>query len=71
MDIQIRVVTGSMERIKPSIKFWISSMNLDIELKKLSDAAKKMKNDILMEEPCPIYEADEADWEDFWYNEDK
>jgi len=22
-------------------------------------------------ESCPIYEADENDWEDFWYNEDK
>jgi len=31
----------------------------------------KIKNDVLMEEPCPIYEADEKDWEDFWYNEDK
>ena len=41
------------------------------ELKKLAEAAKRMKNDILMEEPCPIYEADEVDWADFWYNEDK
>jgi len=31
----------------------------------------KIKNDILMEEPCPIYETNESDWEDFWYNEDK
>jgi hypothetical protein len=30
-----------------------------------------MKNDTLFEEPCPIYEADVDDWEDFWYNEDK
>jgi hypothetical protein len=30
----------------------------------------KLKNDILMEEPCPIYEATDEDWEDFWYNED-
>ena len=30
----------------------------------------KAKNDILMEEPCPIYEATNEDWEDFWYNED-
>ena len=31
----------------------------------------KMKADILFEEPCPIYEADEADeedWDDFWYS---
>jgi len=41
------------------------------ELKELTMRALKMKNAILMEEPCPIYEADEDDWEDFWYNEDK
>ena len=41
------------------------------ELKELATRALKMKTDILMEEPCPIYEADEDDWEDFWYNEDK
>jgi len=29
----------------------------------------RMKADILFEEPCPIYEADEEDWDDFWYNE--
>jgi len=23
-----------------------------------------------IEEPCPIYEATDEDWEDFWYNED-
>jgi len=36
----------------------------------------KVKNETLMEEPCPLYEpeweqATEDDWEDFWYNEDK
>lgn len=31
----------------------------------------KIKNEVLMEEPCPIYEANEDDWDDFWYNEDK
>ena len=41
------------------------------ELKELAMKALKMKTNILMEEPCPIYEADEDDWEDFWYNEDK
>jgi len=41
------------------------------DFKKLQKRALKMKNDVLMEEPCPIYEADEDDWEDFWYNEDK
>jgi|TARA_Y100000289_G_C3807183_1_gene91961 hypothetical protein len=40
------------------------------DLKQLSQKAKEMKNRILMEEPCPIYEGDAEDWEDFWYNED-
>ena len=31
----------------------------------------RAKVDLLMEEPCPIYEATEEDWNDFWYNEDK
>lgn len=43
----------------------------DEDLKGLQDRAARMKMDILMQEPCPIYEADEDDWEDFWYNEDK
>ena len=37
----------------------------------------KMKNQTLMEEPCPLYEPEwedvtnsAKDWEDFWYNED-
>ena len=38
--------------------------------KKLRERMAKAKNDILMEEPCPIYEATKEDWEDFWYNED-
>ena len=46
-------------------------MNLDTELKKLSEKARRMKVDMLFEEPCPIYEASEEEWEDFWYNEDK
>ena len=41
------------------------------DFKELQKRALKMKNDVLMEEPCPIYEADEDEWEDFWYNEDK
>lgn len=40
------------------------------EEKKLRERMAKVKNAILMEEPCPIYEATEEDWEDFWYNED-
>ena len=47
-------------------------MSLDTEdLKRLAQKAHRMKMDVLFEEPCPIYEADEEDWEDFWYNEDK
>lgn len=42
----------------------------ETDLKELQQRALRMKTDILMEEPCPIYEADEEDWEDFWYNED-
>jgi hypothetical protein len=40
------------------------------DLKQLSQKAIKMKTDILMEEPCPVYEGDAEDWEDFWFNED-
>ena len=40
------------------------------DLKQLTQKAIKMKTDILMEEPCPVYEGDAEDWEDFWYNED-
>lgn len=43
----------------------------ETDLKELQQRALRMKTDILMEEPCPIYEADEEDWDDFWYNEDK
>ena len=42
----------------------------DRDLKELQQRALRMKTDILMEEPCPIYEADEEDWEDFWYGEE-
>ena len=38
----------------------------------------KMKNQTLMEEPCPLYEPEwedvtnsAKDWEDFWQNEDR
>lgn len=40
------------------------------EEKKLRERVARAKIDLLMEEPCPIYEATEEDWEDFWYNED-
>lgn len=46
-------------------------MSIDNEdLKGLVERARRMKNNVLMEEPCPIYEADEEDWDDFWCNED-
>jgi len=38
--------------------------------RQLRERVARAKNDLLMEEPCPIYEATEKDWEDFWYNED-
>ena len=40
------------------------------DFKQLRERVAKAKNDLLMEEPCPIYEADEHDWDDFWYCED-
>ena len=43
-------------------------MNIDVEIKKLLERVRRMKNDTLFEEPCPIYEADVDDWEDFWYS---
>lgn len=46
--------------------------NMDNEdLKKLAERALRMKTDILMEEPCPIYDATDSDWEDFWYGEEE
>jgi len=41
------------------------------DIKELHQLTLRMKTDILMEEPCPIYDGNEEDWEDFWYNEDK
>ena len=35
--------------------------------KELRERIAKIKNDVLMQEPCPFYEADEWDWDDFWY----
>jgi hypothetical protein len=39
--------------------------------KELRVRMMRVKIDLLMEEPCPIYEATGKDWEDFWYTEDK
>jgi hypothetical protein len=46
-----------------------------MDLDKLYKEILKMKNTVLMEEPCPLYEpeweeATEKDWIDFWENED-
>ena len=43
----------------------------DTDEKVLRERCAKMKNEILMEEPCPIYEATEEDLNDFWYNYDE
>ena len=49
-----------------------------MDLDKLYEEIIKMKNETLMEEPCPFYEPEwedvtnsKKDWEDFWYNEDR
>lgn len=49
-----------------------------MDLNKLYKKITIVKNEILMEEPCPLYEPEwedvtnsQSDWEDFWYNEDK
>ena len=42
----------------------------DNDLKELQQKALRMKTDILMEEPCPVYDATDSDWEDFWYGEE-
>lgn len=43
----------------------------EIDQKKLQERINIIKTKVLMEEPCPIYEADEDDWEDFWYGNDE
>lgn len=45
-------------------------MNTDIDKEILKRRVARVKNDMLMEEPCPIYEADDDDWYDFWYGEE-
>ena len=44
--------------------------HFDNHMEILKARIARIKNDALMEEPCPIYEGDAEDWEDFWYNED-
>ena len=47
------------------------------DLKFLYKKVSEMRNQMMMEEPCPLYEPgwedvtdSSDDWEDFWYNED-
>lgn len=42
--------------------------HFDNHMQILAARIAKIKNDVLMEEPCPIYEGDSDDWDDFWYN---
>ena len=49
-----------------------------MDLDYLYEEILKMKNQVLMEEPCPLYEPEwedvtnsAKDWEDFWHNEDR
>jgi hypothetical protein len=42
------------------------SIPTDKELQELYKRVARIKADVLFEEPCPIYEADEEDWDDFW-----
>ncbi|AHB80530.1 hypothetical protein S-MbCM7_116 [Synechococcus phage ACG-2014h] len=51
----------------------MSGKNYKLLYKRILD----MKNNIMMEEPCPLYEPiwedvtdSPADWEDFWNSED-
>ena len=49
---------------------FIDKLMEDDDLKRLYEKCARAKADILFEEPCPIYEADENDLEDFWYGYD-
>ena len=51
---------------------------MELDLEYLYEEICKSKMEILMEEPCPLYEPEwedvtnsPKDWEDFWYNEDR
>jgi len=51
---------------------------IDNLLPEINERVKKMKNEMLMDEPCSLYEPgwedvsnNPADWADFWENEDK
>ena len=51
---------------------------IDNLLPEINERVKKMKNEMLMDEPCSLYEPgwedvsnNPDDWADFWENEDK
>ena len=50
---------------------FIDQLMEEDNFKELQRKCARMKADILFEEPCPIYEATEEDWDDFWYNYDE
>jgi hypothetical protein len=50
---------------------FIDNLMDENDYKILQEKCARMKADILFEEPCPIYEASEEDWDDFWYNYDE
>ena len=50
---------------------FIDQLMEEDDFKELRRKCARMKADILFEEPCPIYEATEEDWNDFWYNYDE
>jgi len=39
------------------------------DYRRLQERIARAKNDLLMEEPCPIYEASDEDWDNFWNEE--
>jgi hypothetical protein len=39
----------------------------NLDFKEIYNKTQRMKIDILMQEPCPIYEGPEDGWEDYSY----
>jgi len=50
---------------------FIDDLMEEDQFKDLLKKCARMKADLLFEEPCPIYEADKDDWDDFWCNYDE
>ena len=48
---------------------FIDNLMEEEDFKELQERVARMKADVLFEEPCPIYEADADDWDDFWYGD--